>query len=105
MNFYGPDIKKGATIPYAETPDIAVMIDYLLNLSPLRGHTDPAVTVVPKGPTGTLLTNIFENGPAEINHPKFIRRYLASKNWKPSDDYAEYRSAMLLLLREAAQKK
>jgi hypothetical protein len=105
MNFYGPGIKKGATIPYAETPDIAVMIDYLLNLSPLRGHTDPAVTVVPKGPTGTLLTNIFENGPAEINHPKFIRRYLASKNWKPSDDYAEYRSAMLLLLREAAQKK
>jgi len=105
MNFYGPGIKKGKAIPYAETPDIAVLIDYLLKLTPLKGHTDLAVTVEPRGPTGTLLTNIFENGAVEIDHPKFIRRYLESKNWKPSDDYAEYRLAMLSLMKQLAQKK
>jgi hypothetical protein len=105
MNFYGPGVKKGKAIPYAETPDIALLIDDLLRLQPLKGHTDPAVTVEPKGPTGTLLTNIFEGGSAEVNHPKFIRRYLKSKNWKPSDDYAEYRLAMLSLMKQFTQKK
>ncbi len=104
MNFYGPGIKKGKTIPYAETPDLAVMIDYLLKLSPLQGHTDPKVTIEPKGTTGTLLTNIFKGNPTEIKHPKFIRRYLESKNWKPADDYADYRLAMLSFMKELVQK-
>lgn len=98
MNFYGPGIKKGKMIPYAETPDIAILVDHILGLSPLVGHIDPKVTAEPKGTTGTLLTNIFENNPDGINHPMLIRRYLESKNWKPSDDYAEYRSAMLTLI-------
>jgi hypothetical protein len=105
MNFYGPGIKRGATIPYAESPDIAVLIDYLLRLSPLRGHTDPNVSIKPKGATGTLLLNIFENNSSTLNHPKLVRRYLESKNWHPSDDYAEYRSAMVSLIKEMAPKK
>lgn len=105
MNFYGPGIKKGATIPYAESPDLAIMIDFFLRLTPLQGHTDPSVSIEPRGTTGTLLTNIFENNPAKLDHPKLIRRYLESRNWKPSDDYAEYRSAMLSLMKELASKK
>lgn len=105
MNFYGPGIRRGATIPYAESPDIAILIDYLLRLSPLRGHTDPNVSIKPKGTTGTLLLNIFEHNSSTLNHPKLVRRYLESKNWHPSDDYAEYRSAMLSLMKELASKK
>jgi hypothetical protein len=104
MNFYGPGIKKGASIPYAETPDLAVMINSFLHLKPLQGHTDPAVTIEPRGTTGTFLSNIFEGSPAEINHPKIIRRYLESKNWKPSDDFAEYRLAMLSYIKGIAKK-
>lgn len=98
MNFYGPGVKRGQTIPYAETPDIAILIAHWLRLSQLQGHTDPNVAVVPRGTTGTLLSNIFEGNPTEPHHPKLIRRYLESKNWKPSDDYAEYRLAMISLL-------
>ncbi len=105
MNFFGPGIRKRATIQYAETPDLAVLIAHILRLPPLMGHTDPAVHITPRGTTGTLLTNIFENTPATINHPKLIRRFLESRNWKPSDDYADYRSAMLSLLKELAEKK
>lgn len=105
MIFYGPGIKKGATIPYAETPDIAIMVNSFFHLPPLRGHTDPAVTIEPKGTTGTFLSNIFEGNPREINHPKLIRRYLESKNWTPSDDYLEYREAMIGLIKELIQKK
>jgi hypothetical protein len=95
MNFYGPGIKKGRTIPYAETPDIAIMVNYFLGLEPLKGHTDPSVNIKVRGTTGTFLSNIFEGNPDEIEHPAVIRRYLESKNWKPSDDYAEYRLYML----------
>jgi hypothetical protein len=105
INFFGPGIKKGATIPYAETPDLAVLIAHLLRLPDLKGHVDPAVHITPRGTTGTLLRNIFVNGPATINHPKLIRRFLESRNWKPSDDYAEYRSAMLDLIKELATEK
>lgn len=100
MNFYGPGIKRGKSIPYAETPDIAILINHFLNLKPLEGHVDPKVTIEAKGTTGTLLTNIFEGNPDEITHPKLIRRYLESKNWKPSDEYAEYRLAMLSYINE-----
>ena len=102
MNFYGPGIKKGRTIPYAETPDLALMINHFLKLSPLMGHTDPKVTINPKGTTGTFLSNIFEAKPDEIKHPRMILRYLQSKNMKPSDDFAEYRLAMLSYIKELA---
>lgn len=100
MNFYGPEIKKGTTIPYAEAPDMAIMINHFFKLPPLKGHTDPDVTVEPKGPTGTLLTNIFEGNPDEIDHPKFIKRYLESVSWKPSDEFGEYREAMINYIKE-----
>jgi hypothetical protein len=100
MNFYGPGIKQGQTIPYAETPDLAVLIDHFLSLTPLRGHVDPNVSIEAKGTTGTLLTNIFEGNSPELSHPKLVRRYLESRSWKPSDDFADYRSAMLLLIRD-----
>jgi len=99
MSFYGPGIKKGKSIPYAETPDLALMINYFLNLKPLQGHTDPKVTIGTKGTTGTFLSNIFEGNQDEIAHPKMIRRYLESKNWKPSDDFAEYRLSMLSFIK------
>ncbi|HPT21116.1 MAG TPA: alkaline phosphatase family protein [Bacteroidales bacterium] len=105
MNFYGPGIKKGATIPYAETPDIAIMVNHFLNLPPLKGHTDPKVTVEPKGTTGTFLSNIFDGNPDVIEHPKYILRYLQSRNMKPSDDYSEYRLAMLSYIKESLLKK
>jgi hypothetical protein len=104
MNFYGPGIKGGETIPYAETPDLALLICHFLRLPPLRGHTDTAITVEPPGPTGTLLLNIFEEGPAEINHPKYVRRYLEGVNWKPSDDYSEYRRTMVSFLKATRDK-
>jgi hypothetical protein len=100
LNFYGPGIKKGATIPYAETPDIAIMIAHCLRLPPLQGHTDPGVTIARKGTTGVFLSTIFEDDCGVIDHPRFIRRYLESKNWSPADDYGEYRAAMLKLLSE-----
>jgi len=105
MNFYGPGIKKGAVIPYAETPDVAIMVNHFLGLKPLQGHMDPAVTVEPKGTTGTFLSNIFTDAPKEVKHPRFIRRYLESRDWKPSNDYGEYRQSMLTLIRELAEKK
>ena len=105
MNFYGPGIKKGATIPYAETPDVAIMVDYFLHLKPLQGHTDLEVKIEPKGTTGTFLSNIFIGNPTEIKHPQFIRRYIDSKQGKPSDAYAEYRIAMLEYIKELTVKK
>ncbi len=100
MNFYGPSIKKGISIPYAETPDIAIMINYFLGIRPLQGHTDPVVTIEPKGTTGTFLKNILEENSIKIKHPKLIRRYLEDKNWKPLDNYEEYRQAMQSYIKE-----
>ncbi|MDP1689685.1 MAG: alkaline phosphatase family protein, partial [bacterium] len=70
MNFYGPGIKRGETIPYAETPDLALMINHFLNLKSLQGHIDPKVIIEPKGTTATFLSNIFEGNHEEIRHPK-----------------------------------
>ncbi len=105
MNFYGPGIKRGVTIPYAETPDIALLADSLLGLQPLQGHTDSGTLIEPKGTTGTLLTNIFVGTPDTIPHPQLIRRFLVSRDWHPSDDYAEYRLAMLELIKSLPRKK
>ncbi|NMC37570.1 MAG: sulfatase-like hydrolase/transferase [Bacteroidales bacterium] len=96
--FYGPGIKKGKAIPYAEIPDIAIMINHFLKLKPLNGHTDPEVPSYLRGTTGIFLQNIFEGTPDEIAHPQFIKWYLIRKNQKPSDDYAEYRSAMITFI-------
>ena len=104
MNFYGPGIKRGKVIPYAETPDIALLIARLLSLPPLKGHTNPGVSVEPRGTTGTFLSNLFEGDTSEVDHPKLIRRYLESKKWKPADDYAEYRAAMLSLVKGLVRK-
>ncbi len=105
MSYYGPGIKKGKSIPYAETPDIALLVNKFFNLKPLQGHTDPKITGNIKGTTGTLLTNIFEGNPEDIYHPKMIFRYLESRNRKPSDDFTEYRAAMMSFIKEQSSKK
>jgi hypothetical protein len=104
MNFYGPGIKKGESIPYAESPDIAILIDYLLRLKPLKGHLDPKVPAELRGTTGTLLTNIFTGHARELKHPMLIKKYLESKNWKPSDGYADYRLGMISLIEKMSRK-
>lgn len=81
------------------------MINYFLHLKPLMGHIDPALNLKHPGTTGTFLSNIFEGNPEEITHPRMIRRYLESKNRKPSDDFAEYRLSMLSLINELPAKK
>jgi len=99
MIFYGPSVKKGASIPYAETPDVAVMTNHLLGLPPLLGHTDPAVTLAKKGATGTLLMNVFEGQPQDLQHPKYIEKYLELGTFTSSgENYADYRTEMLGLL-------
>ncbi len=96
---YGPGVKKGATIPYAETPDIPILAAHLLKLAPLKGHTDPAVTLTHKGATGTLLTNVFEGTPAELAHPRYIEKYLNTGTYTGAGaGYADYRLGMLKLL-------
>lgn len=105
MNFYGPGIKKGKIIPYAESPDIAIMIDHLMKMSPLKGYLDQNVDVVPKGTTGVLLTNIFFGHPDILKRPHLILRYLKSTDWKPSNSYGGYRAAMLDYLKELYGKK
>jgi hypothetical protein len=99
MYFYGPGVKKGATIPYAETPDSAVMAAHLLKLPALRRHLDATVTLKNKGATGTLLSNIFEGEPAEVSHPRYIEKYLNTGTYTGSGtEYADYHAGMLELL-------
>src|SRR5690606_29337654 len=99
IGFYGPGIKKGKNIPYAEIPDIALMVNHFLGLEPLHGHTDPSTKIEFMGTTATFLNNIFEGQPDGIEHPRFIARYLESKNGIPSDEFAEYRSTMLTYMK------
>ena len=98
MGFYGPGIKQGTTIAYAESPDMAILTAHLLGLRPLLGHTDPDVTIEPKGVTGTLLTNIFDGAPETLDHPQVIRRYLEANNYSPPGDFVSYRADILELL-------
>jgi hypothetical protein len=95
LGFLGPGIKKGETIPYAESPDMALLTAHLLGLRSLNGHTDPEVTIDPKGTTGTLLTSIFEGSPSTLDHPRLIRNYLESNSYSPPEDFVSYRAAML----------
>jgi hypothetical protein len=99
MAFYGPGIKRGAKIPYAEGPDVAVMTNYFLGLPPLKGHLDESVPANLRPVTGTFLKNIFEGAPAELDHPRLIERYLKS-DMPRGDQYVDYRSAMIKLLAE-----
>jgi hypothetical protein len=98
MAFYGPGIKKGATIPYAENPDIAVTLEKLIGLPPLKGHT-AAVTIAVKGPTGQFLSNILEGAPADLTppHPKYIEQFLMTTPML-QDDYLQYRDGMIRLI-------
>jgi hypothetical protein len=98
MAFYGPDLKKGATIPYAELPDVAVTTMRFLGLPPLQGHTG-AVNLARKGPTGTVLTNLFQGAPDDLPHPRYVEQYLNMNTFPAAgDDYGAYRSAMLSLI-------
>jgi len=97
MAFYGPGVKRGARIPYAEGPDVAVMTNYFLGLPPLRGHLDAKMPAHLRGVTGVLLTNVLEGGPADVTHPRLLERYLKS-NMPRGDDYVDYRAAMITLL-------
>ncbi|MDB5105398.1 MAG: hypothetical protein JWP91_3087 [Fibrobacteres bacterium] len=100
MSFYGPGIKKGQTIPYAELSDVAIMADYFLGLRPLKGVLDPAVTITPKGPTGSFLSNLFIGSPKELNHPRYVERFLEAVAMKPKADYVSYRNTMLPILKQ-----
>jgi hypothetical protein len=97
MAFYGPGVKRGARIPYAEGPDVAVMTNYFLGLPPLRGHLDEKVPANLRGVTGTFLANILEGGPADVKHPRLIERYVHS-GMPRGDQYVDYRTAMIKLL-------
>ena len=96
MAFYGPGVKRGATIAYAEGPDVAVMTNHFFGLPPLQGHLDGDLPANLRGPSGTLLENIFEGGPDDIQHQRWIERYLNAG--MPGDEYVEYRAGMLKLL-------
>lgn len=97
--FYGPGIKRGARIPYAEGPDVAVLTNHLLGLPQLQGHLDPKVPKNIGGVTGVLLANVFEGGPADVKHPRYIERYLKS-NLPRGDQFVDYRSAMIKFMTE-----
>lgn len=94
--FYGPGIKRGAKIPYAEGPDIAIMTNHFLGLPPLQGHLDGTVPEAIRQPTGTFLGHILEGGPAGVEHPRYLQRFLDAG--LPGDAYAEYRERMLKLI-------
>ena len=97
MAFYGPGVKRGAKIPYAEGPDVAVMTNHFLGLPPLRGHLDKSVPAALGRVTGTFLANVLDGGPADVAHPRFIERYLHS-GMPRGDEYVDYRAAMIKLL-------
>ncbi len=96
MAFYGPGVKRGAHIPYAEGPDVAVMTNYFLGQPPLRGHLDANVPKNLGRVSGVFLENILEGGPADVKHPRYIERYL--KSGTPGDAYVDYRSGMIKLM-------
>jgi hypothetical protein len=103
LAFLGPDLKQGATIPYAELPDVAVTTMRFFGLPPLRGHLDPRLSLPPavQGPTGTVLGNLFAGAPAEIAHPRYIEACLAlgPACTGEVDDFTPYRQTMLRLIK------
>ncbi|MEO8212887.1 MAG: alkaline phosphatase family protein, partial [Myxococcales bacterium] len=101
MAFYGPGLKRGASIPYAELPDIAVTTVKFFGWPPLRGHLDPAVNIPVKGTTGTVLSNLFLGAPDELAHPRYVEECLAlgAACTSTGDDFGPYRQSMLGLIR------
>jgi hypothetical protein len=99
MAFYGPGLKKGATIPYAENPDIAITVAKFLGLPPLKGHTAANVTIAVKGTTGQYLSNLLAGAPAELTppHPRYIDQFLMTTPMLV-DDYSQYRDGMIRLI-------
>jgi arylsulfatase A-like enzyme len=101
MAFHGPGLKQGASIPYAELPDLAVTAAHLLGLRPLQGHLDAVMAPPVAGPTGTVLTNLFAGAPDDIPHPRYVQRCLdmGTACTSEGDDFGPYREAMLALIR------
>jgi len=95
MNFYGPGVKKGATIPYAESPDVAILTNHFMGLPPLEGYFSKIDYLKKSSTTGIFLKNIFEGNPNEIAHPQWIKTYLDKNAGSPPNDYLHYREAML----------
>lgn len=95
MNFYGPGIKKGATIPYAESPDVALMTNHFMGLKPLKGYTSKLNYLKNNSTTGVFLNNIFKGTPDNLDHPKWIKTYLDNTKSSPPNDYLHYREAMI----------
>jgi hypothetical protein len=97
--FYGPGLKKGATIPYAELPDVPVTAMHFFGLPPLKGHTAANLMLTPtqRGPTGVFLSNLYAGAPADLAHPRYIDQYLKT-NFPTTDDFAPYRTGMLRLI-------
>ncbi len=95
MNFYGPGIKKGAIIPYAESPDVALMTNHFMGLKPLKGYTSKVESLKNLKTTGVFLKNIFKGNPDTLKHPKWIKTYLDNNDQSPPNDYLHYRAGML----------
>jgi hypothetical protein len=72
------------------------MTNHFLGLPPLQGHLDETVPEAIRQPTGVFLEHILEGGPADIEHPRFIQRFLDAG--LPGDAYVEYRERMLKLI-------
>ena len=97
MVVYGPGVKRGVSIPYAESPDVALLAAHFLGIERPRGH-DSTVNVNPRGPTGTFLSNVLVGQPDTLTHPQYVRRYLVARNFAPPDNWTDYRSYMLSVL-------
>lgn len=100
MNFYGPKVKKGALIPYAESPDIALMTNHFMGLEPLKGYTRNLESLKNLKTTGIFLENIFEGNSDNLEHPQWIKTYLDKNAGSPPNDYLHYREAMLKFIND-----
>jgi len=97
--FFGPGLKKGTTIPYAELMDVPVTAMRFFGLPPLKGHTAADVMLAQKGPTGTFLSNLYAGTPPDLpTHPRYVDQYLTT-SFPTTDDFAPYRDAMIRLIR------
>jgi len=97
MNFFGPCVKKGETIPYAESPDVAIMTNYFMGLQPLQGYSlkTESLNLNILKTTGVFLKNILVGNPNYVEHHQWIKRYLEMNAGSPPNDYLHYRIAML----------
>jgi hypothetical protein len=81
-------------------PDVAVTAARFLGLPPLKGHTAASVSLPRKGPTGTVLTNLFQGAPDEVAHPRYIDQYLKMNSFMAGgDSYPPYRTGMMAIIK------